>query len=174
MQQYTTHTDSSDYFRPVHSDITPGMWQGIDRIIQECREVPGAVTQVLRRCQDLVGYLPVELLDYIARCMNIPASEVFGVTSFYSLFSLKPRGKNIIRVCTGTACHVKGADQVMRRLKQTYHLEDGSTTPDRRFTLESVRCMGACGLAPAMTINESTHGRITADQALKILQEYYL
>ena len=173
MQQNIIHTDSSEYFRPVHSDITPGMWQGIDRIIQECREVPGAVTQVLRRCQDLVGYLPVELLDYIARCMNIPASEVFGVTSFYSLFSLKPRGRNIIRICTGTACHVKGASLIMRRLQHTYHLEDGSTTPDRRFTLESVRCMGACGLAPAITINQIAHGHITPEQALKLLQEYY-
>ncbi|EFI35874.1 NADH dehydrogenase (ubiquinone) 24 kDa subunit [Desulfonatronospira thiodismutans ASO3-1] len=173
MQEYITHTDSSDYFRPMHSDITPDMWQDIDRIIQESLDIPGAVTQVLRRCQDLVGYLPVELLDYIARGMNIPASEVFGVASFYSLFSLKPRGRNIIRVCTGTACHVKGADLVMRRLKQTYHLDDGSTTPDRRFTLESVRCMGACGLAPAMTINQTAHGHITPDQALKLLQEYY-
>ncbi|WP_291318573.1 NAD(P)H-dependent oxidoreductase subunit E [Desulfonatronospira sp.] len=173
MQHNIIHTDSPDYFRPTHSDITPDMWQDIDRIIQEYLEVPGAVTQVLRRCQDLVGYLPVQLVDYIARSMNIPGSEIFGVASFYSLFSLKPRGRNIIRVCTGTACHVKGADMVMRRLKQTYHLEDGSTTPDRRFTLESVRCMGACGLAPAMTINQATHGHITADQALKLLQEYY-
>ncbi len=159
-------------FRPYHEDITEEMWSRIDSILEENKDFPGAVTQVLRQCQDIVGWLPRELMDYIARGLNMPACNVFGVASFYSLFSLKPKGKHVIKACTGTACHVKGIKEVMGRLEQVYGLSDGETTPDRQFTLETVRCVGACGLAPAMLINKDTYGKVSPDKVLNILQNY--
>ncbi len=163
---------SQDYFRPVHEDITPEMWANIDRVLEENKDFPGAVTQVLRQCQDIVGWLPRELMDYIAMMLNIPACKVFGVASFYSLFSLKPKGKNVIKACTGTACYVKGIKEVLGRLEQVYGLKDGDTTEDRKFTLESLRCVGACGLAPAMLINDKTYGNVTPEKVLDILKQY--
>ena len=159
-------------FRPYHEDITEEMWSRIDRVLEENKDFPGAVTQVLRQCQDIVGWLPRELMDHIALMLNVPSCNVFGVASFYSLFSLKPKGKHVIKVCTGTSCYVKGIKEVLRRLEQVYGLRDGETTEDRRFTLESLRCVGACGLAPAMLINDKTYGNVTPEKVLDILKEY--
>lgn len=158
--------------RPYHQDITEQMWEEVDRVIEENKDFPGAITQILRQCQEIIGYTPVELMDYIARAINMPACNVFGVASFYSLFSLKPKGKYVVKACTGTACHVKGIKEVMGRLQQVYGLNDGETTSDRKFTLETVRCVGACGLAPAMLINNKTYGKMTPDKVQDILQEY--
>jgi NADH-quinone oxidoreductase subunit E len=119
-----------------------------------------------------VGYLPTELIDYIAEGMNIPASEVFGVATFYSLFSLKPKGKNIIKACTGTACYVKGIKEVLSHIEDKYAIGEGETTEDRRFSLEAVRCLGACGLAPVIVVNEDIHGNLKPSQTIKILEKY--
>ncbi len=163
---------SQSFFRPYHEDITEDMWKEIDQIVEDNKGYAGAVTQILRQCQEVVGYLPRELIDYIARGLNMPACNVFGVASFYSLFSLKPKGKYVIKACTGTACHVKGIKEVIGRLEQVYGLSDGETTPDRKFTLETVRCIGACGLAPAMLINKDTYGMVSPDKVLGILKDY--
>ena len=161
----------SDRF-PHHPDITEEMWLSIDEIIHKNEKVPGAVITVLRECQDIVGYLPVELIDYIARGMNLSASDVYGVASFYALFSMEPKGRHTVKLCLGTACYVKGIKEVLDRVSNEYQIEAGGTTEDRRFSLEAVRCLGACGLAPVMVINSDTYGDVKADGVIKILEEY--
>jgi NADH-quinone oxidoreductase subunit E len=157
---------------PYHPDITDLMWEEVDKIIDETKHISGAVITALRLCQNNVGYLPTELIDYIAEGMNIPASEVFGVATFYSLFSLKPKGKNIIKACTGTACYVKGIKEVLSHIEDKYAIGEGETTEDRRFSLEAVRCLGACGLAPVIVVNEDIHGNLKPSQTIKILEKY--
>jgi NADH:ubiquinone oxidoreductase subunit E len=158
--------------RVTHPDITDAMWDQIDAVIAENRPKAGAVITVLRECQDIVGYLPVELIDYIGRGLNIPPSDVYGVASFYSLFSMTPKGRHTIKICTGTACYVKGIKEVLSRIANAYELEEGETTEDRRFSLEAVRCLGACGLAPVMMVDQNYHGDVKPDGVLKILEKY--
>jgi len=104
--------------------------------------------------------------------MNLSRSEVYGVASFYALFSMEPKGRHTVRLCLGTACYVKGIKEVLYRISNEYQVAEGETTEDRRFTLEAVRCLGACGLAPVMVINQDTHGDVKADGVLKILDRY--
>jgi NADH:ubiquinone oxidoreductase subunit E len=158
--------------KPHHEDITDEMWEKINNIIDENKKIPGAIITVLRECQNIVNYLPVELINHIADGMNIPQSEVFGVASFYSLFSLKPKGRHTIKVCTGTACYVKGIREVINRIEGQYSLKEGGTTADRRFSLEGVRCLGACGLAPVMVVGDDTHGGVAAENVIKSIEDY--
>ena len=158
--------------RPSHPDITEEMWHAIDQIIQTNRPLAGSIIATLRQCQEVVGYLPVELLDYIGIGLNLPPSEVYGVASFYALFSMKPKGRHTIKLCLGTACYVKGIKEVMSRIENQYHLKEGETTEDRRFSLEGVRCLGACGLAPVMVIGADTHGDVSSDKVIDILENY--
>ena len=155
-----------------HPDITPEMIPQIDEIIAEHKGSAGAVIPVLRMSQDIVGYLPVELIDYISICLNLPKCDVLGVATFYSLFSLTPKGRHTIRVCMGTACYVKGIKEVLGRIQQNYGISPGETTEDRRFSMEAVRCLGACGLAPVIVVDQYTHGRVTPDSVLNILESY--
>jgi NADH:ubiquinone oxidoreductase subunit E len=155
-----------------HPDITPPMWDKIDAIIAAHKGVPGSVITVLRECQDVVGYLPVELIDAIGIGLNLSRSEVFGVASFYALFSMQPKGRNTVKVCMGTACYVKGIKEVMSRIENQFKVAPGSTCQDRRFSLEAVRCLGACGLAPVMVVNADTYGDVKADKVIQILDRY--
>ena len=159
-------------YHPQHADITDDMWSQIDAVIDRNRSVDGAVITVLRECQTIAGYLPVELLDYIGQGLNLPASSVYGVASFYSLFSMTPKGRHTIKMCLGTACYVKGIKEAMSRIENEYQLEEGGTSEDRRFSLEAVRCLGACGLAPVMVVNEDTHGDVSSDKVLELLENY--
>lgn len=159
-------------YRPEHEDITEDMWQKVDTVIASYRSVPGSIITVLRECQDVVGYLPAKLLDYISQGLNIPASEAYGVASFYSLFSMTPKGRHTIKLCLGTACYVKGIKEALSRIEQTFHVREGGTTVDRRFSLEAVRCLGACGLAPVMVVDKDTHGDVSSDRVLDILENY--
>ena len=159
-------------FQFQHPDITDDMWIQIDEIIDNNKSRLGSIITVLRECQDVVGYLPVELIDYIGDGMNLSRSEVYGVASFYALFSMAPKGRHTVRLCLGTACYVKGIKEVLNRISNEYQIEEGETTEDRRFSLEAVRCLGACGLAPVMVINQDTHGDVKADGVLKILDQY--
>ena len=118
------------------------------------------------------GILPVELQEYIGKGLNIPGSSVYGVVTFYSFFSMVPKGRHIVKFCMGTACYVRGIGEVMNRIKSAFNMEVGSTTEDRRFSLEAVRCLGACGLAPVMVVDDTTHGGVTPDSAVKILERY--
>ncbi len=157
---------------PEHPDITDDMWKQIDQIIQTNRPIAGSIISALRECQNVVGYLPVELLDYISTGLNLPASDVYGVASFYALFSMQPKGRHTIKLCLGTACYVKGIKEVMNRVENEYKVKEGGTTDDRRFSLEGVRCLGACGLAPVMVIGGDTHGSISSDKIIDILENY--
>ncbi|MDZ7759046.1 MAG: NAD(P)H-dependent oxidoreductase subunit E [Desulfovermiculus sp.] len=163
---------SKRYFQPAHEDITDPMWDEIDAIIARYKSTPGAVIPVLRECQNQVGYLPMPLLDYIGQELNIAKSEVFGVASFYSLFSFTPKGRHIIKVCKGTACFVKGVNEVIRRIEDAYKVKEGGTDENRRFTLQSVRCLGACGFAPVVVVDEDTHGCVSADKINNLLDSY--
>lgn len=162
----------SDHKQPEHPDIDEQMWLEIDRIIQSHRSISGSIISVLRQCQEVVGYLPVELLDYISSGMNLPSSEVYGVTSFYALFSMTPKGRHTIKLCLGTACYVKGIKEAMSRVENHFDVKAGGTTQDRRFTLQGVRCLGACGLAPVMVVNQDTYGDVSSDKIIDILSQY--
>lgn len=157
---------------PLHSDISDEMLDRIDEVITIRKSTPGAVITVLRECQDIVGYLPMELIDYISEGLTISRSEVFGIATFYSLFSLEPKGRHTIKCCLGTACYVKGIKEIMVRVTNEYQLSEGQTTTDRRFSLEAVRCLGACGLAPVVVVDSDTHGAVSSDKILDILEKY--
>lgn len=157
---------------PHHPDINDDMWTQIDAVIEENRAISGAVITVLRECQDIAGYLPVELLDYIGQGLNLPSSSVYGVASFYSLFSMVPKGRHTIKMCLGTACYVKGIKEAMSRIESQFQVEEGGTTDDRRFSLEAVRCLGACGLAPVMVVGQDTYGDVSSDKVIDLLEKY--
>ena len=130
------------------------------------------VPAVLQGAQEIYGYLPIEVQKMVADGLGLPLSEVYGVSTFYAQFSLNPKGENKISVCLGTACYVKGAQQVFDRLCERLGIQGGECTPDRRFSLEACRCIGACGLAPVMTVNDEVYGRLTADDVDDILKKY--
>jgi len=157
---------------PQHPDIQDDMWTQIDEIIAANRNVPGSVIGVLRECQDVVGYLPVELIDFISNGLNLSRSEVYGVASFYSLFSFEPKGRHLIKVCMGTACYVKGIKEAVSRIENKYGMKEGGTSEDRRFTLEAVRCLGACGLAPVVVVDQDTYGAVKADTVIDTIEKY--
>lgn len=158
--------------KPQHPDINNDMWTQIDEIIANNRAIPGSVITVLRECQDTVGYLPVDLINYISHGLNIPSSSVFGIVTFYSLFSLEPKGRHTIKVCLGTACYVKGIKEIIDRISNEYQLKEGETTEDRRFSLDVVRCLGACGLAPVTVVDQDIHGGVSSSKIIDILEDY--
>ena len=127
---------------------------------------------ILQAIQRRYNYLPRPALAYLSEKIDIPLSRIYGVGTFYSTFSLEPRGKHIISMCLGTACHVRGAEKVLERIEDVLSIRNGETTDDRRFTLESVRCIGCCSLGPVVKINEDVHGRIGPDEVKKILNQY--
>jgi NADH:ubiquinone oxidoreductase subunit E len=153
-------------------DLTDEIMQQVDEIIDKYKGKPGCLIPVLEDCQRVVGYLPVELQEYISDRLNIPASSIYGVVTFYSFFSMVPKGRHVITVCLGTACYVRGTKAIMSRLNQELGLEVGQTTEDRRFSLEAVRCLGACGLAPVMVVDDDTHGWMNPKKALEVLENY--
>ncbi len=127
---------------------------------------------ILQAIQRHYNYLPKPALNYLSTKIGIPMSQIYGVATFYSTFSLEPRGRNIISVCLGTACHVRGGARVNDKLEEVLNIGDGQTTEDKRFTLESVRCIGCCSLGPVVKINEDMHGRIGSDEIEKVLDQY--
>lgn len=153
-------------------DITEEMLAQVDEIIARFKDKPGSLIPVLEEAQEVCGFLPVYLQEYIARGLGLPGSDVFGVVTFYSYFTMVPRGRHTIRVCLGTACFVRGGGDTLARLKRELGLEVGETTPDRRFSLEAVRCLGACGLAPMTVIDDQTHRLATSDKIMDIVSRY--
>lgn len=143
------------------------------QLLNEYRGKKGNVIPVLQQAQEIFGYLPKSVLIEISKELNIPISRIYGVITFYAQFHLEPRGKNIIRSCQGTACHVRGAKAILTELQKELGLDDKMvTTPDLQYTLEKVACIGACGLAPVMMINDDTHGRLTPETIPSILAKY--
>ena len=141
-------------------------------VIEQYRDVPGALIPVLQQAQELYGYLPMEVQRLIAEKMGISLEKVYEVVSFYAQFTLMPKGEYKISVCLGTACYVKGSGAIYEKLAETLGVRDGSCTADGRFSLESCRCIGACGLAPVLTVNEDVYGKLTVDDVPKILAKY--
>jgi len=144
----------------------------LEEIIHSMKDKPGALIPVLQAAQSLFGYLPEEAILKISEILNEPLSKVYGVITFYSFFSLKPRGKYLIRVCLGTACYVQGANEIITALKTQLDIEIGETTKDKLFTLDVGRCFGACGLAPVMMVNDDVHQFVKSSQIGKILKTY--
>ena len=132
----------------------------------------GALIPILQRAQAVYGYLPVEVLQYIADRLNVSLGKIYGVATFYAQFRLKPVGKFLLRVCHGTACHVSGAVELSQAVEKHLGIPDGETTPDRQFSIETVSCLGCCSLAPAMMINASTFGNLSPSGAVKVVKKY--
>ena len=147
-------------------------YEALDRVIAENKDLPGALMPVLQGAQEIFGCVPIDVQKYIAQELHTTLSEVYGVATFYSQFSLQPKGEYLISVCLGTACYVKGSQKVLDKLSEVLNVLVGGTTPDGRFTLEATRCLGACGLAPVMTINDEVYGRLTPDAIPDIIAKY--
>ena len=141
-------------------------------VIAEHKDERGALMPILQKAQDIYGYLPIEVQTIIADQMEIPLEKVYGVVTFYAQFSLNPKGKYKISVCLGTACYVKGSGDIFDEFQRLLGIEDGGCTPDGKFSLESCRCIGACGLAPVITINGDVYGRLTPNELGDILDKY--
>lgn len=149
------------------------LYQKLTRVIEEKKSLQNPLIEILREAQDLFGYLPSEVQEFIAKELNVPISKIYGVVTFYNFFSMKPRGKYIINLCMGTACYVKGAPRLLQMLEDELGIKLGETTEDKLFTISAVRCVGACSLAPVFVIGEDTYGRIESrDKVKEILDKY--
>ena len=144
----------------------------LDGIIKSHKGRPGCLIPVLQEAQELVGYLPPVVQRHIAKGLKVPVSEVHGVVSFYSFFTMKPKGKHNIRVCLGTACYVKGAEEIVKKIGDGLSIEVGGITDDKLFSFETVRCLGACGLAPVVVVDKDTHGSVNPVKVLDLLKDY--
>ena len=141
-------------------------------VISELKDEKGALMPIMQHAQEIYGYLPIEVQKIIAEQTGIPMSKIYGVATFYSQFNLNPKGKYQISVCLGTACYVKGAGNIMDRVQQYLGIEDGGCTPDGKFSLDSCRCIGACGLAPAMMVDDDVYKQVTPAKLRSILAQY--
>ena len=146
--------------------------QAIDAILARHPRNASAIIQVLLDVQNELYYLPREALEYVSSSLGVPLSRSYHLATFYKAFSLKPKGKYPIAVCTGTACHVQGALRIIDQLTRELHIHEGETKPDKKFSLESVRCIGCCGLAPVVTVGKNLHGKIPVSKVSRILQQY--
>ncbi len=147
-------------------------FQKLRLFIGENKSRPGSLMMVLQEAQSIFGYLPPDVQKEVAFGLGVPVAEVYGVATFYSFFSLEPKGDYVISVCLGTACYVKGASAVLEKLEKLLGIKAGQCTPDGRFSITACRCIGACGLAPVMTINDDVYGRLEADEIPEILKKY--
>ncbi|NLY77041.1 MAG: NADH-quinone oxidoreductase subunit NuoE [Tissierellia bacterium] len=154
-------------------------WEGNRNKIQklmdfmkENRSKKGILMMALHETQDLFGYIPLEIMELISKELKTPLSEIYGVATFYSQFSLVPKGENVIGVCLGTACYVKGGQDILAKLEELLAIKEGQTTPDGKFSIDATRCLGACGLAPVMMINNKIYGKLTLDKVEEIINSY--
>ena len=153
-------------------DGTPEQEAQLKAVIAENCHDKSNLMVVMQKAQDIYGYLPIEVQQMIADGMGVPLEKVYGVSTFYAQFALSPKGKYNVSVCLGTACYVKGSGDVLEEVKKQLGIDVGECTPDRKFSLEACRCVGACGLAPVMMINEDVHGRLTPKDVAGILAKY--
>lgn len=151
---------------------TPEQQIRLEEFIAEHNGDKSALMAVLQKAQEIYGYLPIEVQTMVATKLDIPLEEVYGVVTFYSQFSLYPKGEYKISVCLGTACYVKGAGDVFDKLTKSLNIKSGECTPDGKFSLDACRCIGACGLAPVLTVNEDVYGKVTVDDIDTILAKY--
>ncbi len=144
----------------------------VDAILSKFPETKGNLIAILHEVQNQFRYLPEEELRYISKKTGIPITQIYSIANFYNRFTLKPQGKNRVCVCMGTACHVKGAERIMNEMKRILGIEAGESTDDMTFSLEEVRCIGACSLAPAVVINEDTHSKVSPRQVGQLIKKY--
>ncbi len=143
----------------------------IIKIIDEMNKSNEGLVPILQRVQDKLGYLPIDILEAISEKMNLPYNQVFGVTTFYSQFRLEPQGENLIQLCNGTACHVKGSKKIIKTIEEKLGIKKGETTENMKFTFQVVYCIGSCGLSPTAMINKKVIPKLTSSKILKILEE---
>ena len=148
------------------------LWAGLERIIAEHKGEPGSLIQILQKAQDLFGYLPMEVQEAVADGLELPLAEVYGVVTFYSYFSMEPRGKHVIRVCMGTACYVRGGQDVLDEMKGAFGLRETGITPDGEFSVETVRCVGACSLTPVVMIDDDIYRQVKPSEAKGLVDKY--
>jgi NADH-quinone oxidoreductase subunit E/NADP-reducing hydrogenase subunit HndA len=144
----------------------------LNSIIEKFKGKPGGLIPVLEEAQVALEFIPISVQKRIASGLNLPLSRVYGVVTFYSFFTMTPRGKHTVRVCLGTACYVRGGKAIAETLQKALGINDGETTPDRMFTLETVRCLGACGLGPVVVVDEDIHGRLKSGKVKEVLSQY--
>lgn len=156
----------------IKVELKPNQVETLKAICKEFHNDPGELINVLHKAQHTYGYLPAEVQEVIAHELKMPVAKVYGVVSFYTFFTMIPKGQHPISVCMGTACYVRGAEKVLDELKKTLKVKVGETTPDGKFSLSCLRCVGACGLAPVVMVGEKTYGRVSPDGIKDILKEY--
>lgn len=154
------------------AEFTSEQLAKVDEIIKSYKGKPGALIPVLEQVQDVCGYLPMALQLRVAKGLTLPVANVYGVVTFYSFFTMVPRGKHVIRVCLGTACYVRGGQRILEEVSNNLGIVPGECTADRNFSLETVRCLGACGLAPVVVIDEDTHGQMKPSKLGSVLAQY--
>ena len=151
---------------------TPEQEAQLKAVIAAQKDQPGALMPIMQKAQEIYGYLPIEVQTVIADEMNVPLEKIYGIATFYAQFALQPKGQYRCSVCLGTACYVKGAQAIYDKLKELLGIDEGECTPDGKFSLEACRCVGACGLAPVMMINDDVYGRLTPEMLPDILAKY--
>jgi NADH:ubiquinone oxidoreductase 24 kD subunit len=144
----------------------------LDELIIKHRHEDGPLIPILQEAQEVYGYLPAHVLKHISKATRIPLARIYGVVTFYAQFRLTPVGRNLINICLGTACHVRGGAKIVETIEKELKIKDGATTEDGRFTLEVIACIGACGLAPVISINNEVHGRLSPDKIAGVLAKY--
>ena len=151
---------------------TPEQEAQLKAVIAELKDQPGSLMPVMQKAQDIYGYLPIEVQTMISDATGHPLEEIYGISTFYSMFNLNPKGKYKVSVCLGTACYVKGSGDIYERLKEELGIDGGECTADGKFSLDACRCVGACGLAPVLMVNDEVYGRLTVDDLDGILEKY--
>jgi len=160
MEQTSVHIPDNEQYRELSA------------YIDSVKGLPGPLINVLHHAQEIFGYLPTEVQTYVSQRLNIPLSTVYGVVTFYNFFSTTPRGKFVVNVCLGTACYVRGADRVVDMFRESLNIDVGQTSDDKQFTLSTARCFGACGLAPAVMVNEDVYGNVDRKKVQEIIKKY--
>jgi NADH-quinone oxidoreductase subunit E len=146
--------------------------QVVDTILQKHPKDPSSIIQVMLDIQNELYYLPRDVIEHISEYLQVPLSRTYNLATFYKAFSLKPKGKFPIAVCTGTACHVQGAVKILEQIERELKIKEGETTADKKFSVETVRCLGCCGLAPVVTVGKNLHGKVPTSKVSKILKQY--
>lgn len=147
-------------------------WEKIDAIIENYKANPETLLMIMQDISDMYNYVPPEVVPVLMERLGVQESLIYSVATFYKTISLEPRGKYIVNVCTGTACHVRGADKIMDALKEKLKIKEGQTTDDNLFTLEAVRCVGCCASGPVITVNQETHGGLDRSSAVEVIEGY--
>lgn len=167
-----TEQEPENQQRPatIEIDNREQKYEQFDRVLEKYKEEEGTLIKILHEGQDIFGYLPREVLLYTAQKLGVPFAEIYGVVSFYSLFSMKPRGEKTIEICMGTACYVKGAEEILEEFKKELDIEPGEISADGKYSLETTRCVGACSLAPVVSVDEKVYSKVTAEEVKAIIE----